>query len=108
VAVTHYGWRIKFFTIFPNAIDINVVEGPDALLIPWFNILFILVLSALALFVIRVVNLFKKRRIDPVVEGIDGFMDDVGENAEQARVHAQKRAGDATSGFRRWLKRWFG
>eukprot|EP00903_Cladosiphon_okamuranus_P002177 g2175.t1 len=108
VAVTHYGWRLELFTIFPNAIDIEVVEGPDVLLIPWFNILFILVLAGLALFVVRMVQLFKKRRIDPVVDSIDGFMDDVGDNAEQARATAQKRATEATSGFRRWLKRWFG
>jgi len=108
VAVTHYGWRIELFTIFPNAIDIDVVEGPDALLIPWFNILFVLVLAALAMLVLKTVSAFKKRRIDPVVDSIDGFMDDVGENAEQARASAHKRATEATSGFRRWLKRWFG
>ncbi|QFT30375.1 DUF1523 family protein [Roseibium porphyridii] len=108
IAVTHYGWRIELFTIFPNAIDIEEVEGPDVLLIPWFNIIFILVLSALALLVLRTMSLFKKKRIDPVVEGIDDFMDDVGENAEQAKANAQQRANEATSGFRRWLKRWFG
>ena len=108
VAVTHYGWRVELFTIFPNAIDIDVVEGPDALLIPWFNILFILVLATLGMLVLKTVSAFKKRRIDPVVDSIDGFMDDVGDNAEQARVHASRRASEATSGFRRWLKRWFG
>ncbi len=108
IAVTHYGWRIELFTIFPNAIDIEEVEGPDVVLIPWFNILFILVLAALALIVVRAISIFKKRRIDPLVEGIDDFMDDIGENAEQAREEAHKRANEATGGFRRWFKRWFG
>ena len=108
VAVSHDGWRIKLFTIFPNVISITQVSGPDALLIPWFNILFILVLSALALFTIRIVARFKKQRVDPIVEGIDDFVDDVGDNVGQATSEAQKRATVATGGFRRWMKRWFG
>ncbi|MEC9402438.1 MAG: DUF1523 domain-containing protein, partial [Pseudomonadota bacterium] len=89
-------------------ISIEVVSGPDVFLIPWFNILFVVVLVALAYLIIKTVNAFKKRRIDPVVDGIDDFMDDVGDSAEQARASAHRRASEATSGFRRWLKRWFG
>ena len=48
VAVTHYGWRIQLFTIFPNIISIQEVSGPNAFLIPWFNIIFFLVLAAIA------------------------------------------------------------
>ena len=29
VAVTHYGWRMPIFSIFPNAVAITPVEGPD-------------------------------------------------------------------------------
>lgn len=108
VAVTHYGWRIKLFTIFPNVIDIKEVEGPNVVLIPWFNLLFFLVLGVLGFLALRVVQAFKKRRIDPVVESVDEFMGDVGDNAEEARAKAEKHASAATSGFRRWLKRWFG
>lgn len=108
VAVTHYGWRIELFTIFPNAISIEEVSGPDTILIPWFNIAFFLILALIAFLVFRAVRAFKRRRIDPVVENIDEFIDDVGENAEQARAHAEKHATKATSGLRRWLKRWFG
>jgi uncharacterized protein DUF1523 len=108
VAITHYGWRIKLFTIFPNVIDIKPVSGPDVILIPWFNLIFFLVLGVLAYLVFRAVRAFKQRRIDPVVENIDEFMDDVGENAEQARAKAEEHATAASSGFRRWFKRWFG
>jgi Protein of unknown function (DUF1523) len=108
VAITHYGWRIKLFTIFPNVIDIKQVSGPDVILIPWFNLIFFLVLGVLAYLAFRAVRAFKQRRIDPVVENIDEFMDDVGENAEQARAKAEEHATAASSGFRRWFKRWFG
>ncbi|MCX2725577.1 DUF1523 family protein [Roseibium salinum] len=108
VAVTHYGWRLELFTIFPNAIDIDVVSGPDVFLIPWFNILFFLVLGVIGYLAFRTVRAFKRTRVDPIVDGIDDFFDDVGENAGQAREDAQKRASEATSGLRRWFKRWFG
>ncbi len=108
VAVTHYGWRIKLFTIFPNVIGIERVSGPDAFLIPWFDILFFLVLGILAYLVFRVVRAFKRKHVDPIVNEIDEFVDDVGENVEQARDEAQRRATEATGGFRRWKKRWFG
>ena len=40
VVVTHYGWRNRFLTVFPNAIGIRPIDGPDARVIPWFNIFF--------------------------------------------------------------------
>ncbi|TYC48280.1 DUF1523 family protein [Rhodobacterales bacterium] len=108
VAVTHYGWRIKLFTIFPNAISIQQVSGPDVFLVPWFNIIFLLVLLAIAYLVFRGIRAFKRTRIDPVVADIDEFMDDFGENAGEVHAEAHKRASAAGSGFRRWFRRWFG
>ena len=49
VAVTHYGWRIRLFSIFPNATKVKQVKGPDVFLIPWFNIVFLLVVFGLSL-----------------------------------------------------------
>lgn len=108
VAVTHYGWRIKLFTIFPNAISIQQVAGPDVFLIPWFNILFFIVVAAILFVAVRAITVFKRLRVDPLVDGIDDFIDDVGENAEQTHSTVKKNVNSATSGFRRWLKRWFG
>lgn len=34
-AVTHYGWRVKWLTIFPNAISIREVAGPDVFIFPF-------------------------------------------------------------------------
>ena len=44
VMITHYGWRIEVFSMFPNAVEIDPVAGPDETIIPWFNIVFLVVL----------------------------------------------------------------
>jgi hypothetical protein len=88
VAVRHYGWRIPFLSIFPNAVSITPVEGPDVRLIPWFNIVFLTLLFAL-FWAIRVRWLrFRNRRIRPAVEAIDATMD------------------ETAAGVRRWFAGW--
>ena len=97
VAVTHYGWRINFFTIFPNVISIKKVDGPDVFLFPWFNTFFFVMVGVLVFFVLRLLRRFKAKRIDPVLEDIDEMVDSAGENATEAR-----------KGIREYFKRWFG
>jgi hypothetical protein len=46
VVVTHYGWRIDLFSMFPNAVEIDLATGPDETIIPWFTII---LLSAIAI-----------------------------------------------------------
>lgn len=46
VAIKHYGWRAEVFTIFPNAISVRTVAGPDATVIPWTTIVILIVLAA--------------------------------------------------------------
>ena len=65
VAIRHYGWRNEFLSIYPNAISIWPVEGPDVRYIPWFNIIVLITLAAL-LWAIRVRWMrFRERRLDP-------------------------------------------
>jgi len=85
VAITHYGWRIDFFSVYPNAVKITQVEGPDVRLIPWFNIIFLTTLGILAILVIRAILAFKRRRIDPIIEDIDIMIDDAGDDMDAAR-----------------------
>ncbi|WP_324752347.1 DUF1523 family protein [Roseovarius sp. Pro17] len=47
VSITHYGWRNEFMSIFPNAISVKAVDGPDVRIIPWFNIILLTLLAAL-------------------------------------------------------------
>ena len=86
VAVTHYGWRSELITIFPNAVSITPVSGPDVRLIPWVNIV-ILSLLAFAIFMLRKMWLqFRERMVDPAVAEVE-------------------EAGDRAKG---WLGRMFG
>lgn len=49
VIVTHYGWRIPLFSRFPNALSLERAEGPDQTLIPWLNIILLVILAALVI-----------------------------------------------------------
>lgn len=93
VAVLHYGWRNEFLSIFPNAITIKPVMGPDDKPLNWFTIGFLLFLVALfwALYVRW--RRFRRNRIDPVLEDVEDS------------IYA---AGDAISDRRGRLRRWFG
>lgn len=54
--VTHYGWRLPLFSAFPNALDINPADGPDQRLVPWFNIIVLVVLAGLGFLLWRQVG----------------------------------------------------
>ena len=73
VAMRHYGWRNTwlFGGIFPNALSMKPVDGPDVQLIPWFNIVFLTVLAVILITIWRLLRNFRMRRIDPVLEDID-------------------------------------
>lgn len=69
VAIKHYGWRIELMTIFPNAITIKPVEGPDARVIPWISIAILIGLAAVY-WAIRVrVLRWWDNRVGPRLEG---------------------------------------
>ena len=74
VAIKHYGWRNEFLSIYPNAISVRSVDGPDTRIIPWFNIILLTVLFAI-FWAIRVRWIrFRENRINPVVdEWTDGW-----------------------------------
>ena len=76
VVVRHYGWRIPWLSMFPNAISIRPASGPDESPFPWFNVIF---LSALVLGILVLRRLFimwRRRHVDPVVQGIDREVDE--------------------------------
>ena len=82
VAVRHYGWRNTIFSIFPNMTSVKQVAGPDVRLIPWFNIVFFIILSLIILGIYRLMQKFKRSRIDPLVEGAEDVWDDVATGSE--------------------------
>ncbi|MEI4472649.1 DUF1523 family protein [Frigidibacter sp. MR17.24] len=103
VVVTRYGWRNQLFTIFPNAVAIRPVDGPDVTIVPWFNIIFLIVVVLGVLTLRRLWLNFTRRRIEPALEGIgEGW-----EGLEDRGAAAGRRARTATGRFRARLKSWF-
>lgn len=89
VAVTHYGWRMPIFSIYPNAVKIRQVEGPDVTLIPWVNIV---ILAALALgigMLWRMWVRFRERMIEPAVDSLNNKLDELDAGADAARDRAR-------------------
>lgn len=93
--VTHYGWRIRWASVYPNAIAVRPVDGPDVRIVPWFNIFFFAFLIFAIVMVRRMWFQFRERALDPALDSAGDRMDEV-----QAGV-AERR-----SGVRKWLNTW--
>ncbi|WP_407491686.1 DUF1523 family protein [Pseudooceanicola sp. MF1-13] len=95
VMVTHYGWRVEFWSVFPNAIAVKRVDDPDMTIIPWLNIIIILIFLAIV-WAIRVRWIrFREKRIDPLTE-------DMGESWDNMADSARERRGR----FSNWIASW--
>jgi hypothetical protein len=71
VVIRHYGWRNEFLSIFPNAVKLWPVDGPDVRIIPWRNIIILTLLFA-GFWALRVRWIrFRKKRIDPVIDEVE-------------------------------------
>lgn len=77
VAVKHYGWRNEFFTIFPNAVALREVEGPDVTFIPWVNMVIITTLILLVVMAWKMIAQFRERVIDPATDRVNETLDAV-------------------------------
>lgn len=93
--MTHYGWRNKYLTIYPNAIGIRAVEGPDVRVTPWFNIFFFVFLIGAFLFLRAAWRQFRERTIDPALEDAEAKWDEVSDGVADRRGRLQ-----------RWLDTW--
>ena len=95
VVVTHYGWRIRWASVYPNAVGVRTVSGPDVTIIPWFNIFFFIFLMAAILFMRAMWRQFRERSVDPLLDAAGGQIDEV-----QASV--AERRGRVS----RWMDTW--
>lgn len=87
VRVTYYGMRSNLLSIYPNALRVQPVDGPDASTLPITRIIGFGVLAILALgFYLRLRRL-REERIEPFIENI-----------------AERRAA-ARGRFARWFDR---
>jgi len=88
-AIKHYGWRNEFMTVFPNAISIRPVDGPNASKgIPFLNIIILTLFFAIVYAIWVRWRRFRQARIDPTLERME---DDF----------AQRREG-----MSRWIGSW--
>ena len=101
VAVRHYGWRIEIFSIYPNATSMKAVDGPDATLIPWFNIVFIGLLLALWLWLWLSLRKWKAKRVDPTLDRVGDNISDAARDVSDSVNAGRTKVGGA------WRK-WFG
>jgi hypothetical protein len=77
VAIRHYGWRNEFMSIFPNAVSVWRVDGPDAPKgIPWLNIIVLTLFAALIYGIWVRWRRFRMARIDPTMEAIEDDLAD--------------------------------
>ncbi|SLN36134.1 DUF1523 family protein [Roseisalinus antarcticus] len=95
VVVTHYGWRIRFLSVYPNAVSIREIPGPDYRPIPWVNIIVFIALIAGYFFVRAMWLQFRERTLDPIG-------DRAGDQIDRVQADIAKGRGR----FRRWLDSW--
>lgn len=95
VVIRHYGWRIKFLSVFPNAISIRDVDGPDFRPIPWFNIFFFIFLMGGLLFLRAMWRQFRQRSVDPL-------LDAAGDQLDEVQAGVAERKGRLS----RWMDTW--
>jgi Protein of unknown function (DUF1523) len=102
VSITHYGWRLPIISVFPNAVSIAPVAGPDVRLIPWVNIV-ILTFLAFVIFMLRRMWLqFRERAVDPVLADAGEVWDSVDATADEAKKQARGFFGRMGA----WLNTW--
>lgn len=99
VSVTHYGWRIAWMSIYPNAVRVRVVEGPDVSIFPWVNIVILTALAFLLFMLRRMWLQFRERTIDPALEDMSDALGRADARADVARANARTSWGRFTS----WL-----
>ena len=102
VAVTHYGWRIPLLSVFPNAVSIRPVEGPDVTLIPWVNIIILTFLAFLAFMIRKMWLQFRERMVDPALVEVGETFDAAGDRVDAAKKEARGFFGRIGA----WLNTW--
>lgn len=103
VSVTSYGWRNDLLTVFPNAISITPVAGPDVRPLNWPALVILGILGVLLVMFWRFWNRLRDRRIDAAVRRV--HRDRVSADAVAAgRVPPRGREGRGR--FRSWVQSW--
>ena len=108
VAVRHYGWRIEMFSLYPNAVSMKVVDGPNARLFPIFNIVLLSLLALLLLFIWFKIRGWKQKNVDPITDKIGDELEEIGDTVGGHAKRAQAEINESRTGLRKFMRRWFG
>lgn len=68
VRVRHYGWRSQVLSIFPNALSVKPVAGPDVRIIPWTTIIVLTIFGCTVWAIWSRIRRFRRNRIDPLLD----------------------------------------
>lgn len=104
VVITHYGWRSEFLTIFPNAVGVRMVDGPEVRIIPWVSIVIVTLLAVALYFLRRMWMQFRERMIDPALRGAGSAVKAIDARADAASDRTRGVIGRA----RAWAATWRG
>jgi len=91
--------------IYPNAVSMKAVAGPDVRIIPYFNIVLILLILALWVGVWIKIRSWKAKRIDPTLDKVGDSIgeaardvgDTMGESSKKAKGFWKKLFGSSKS-----------
>jgi Protein of unknown function (DUF1523) len=105
VVITHYGWRIEFLSIYPNAVGVRAATGPDERIIPWVPIVVIAFLLFAVFMIRRMWAQFWERSVEPVAAEVGEAWDGVEAQAEAARASASGFFGRIGAWLGTWRKK---
>ncbi len=102
VSVTHYGWRIAFLSIYPNAIGVKEVASPDVRIIPYVPIIVLLLLAFGYVMLRRMWAQFLERTVEPAMAEVEETWDGVEARADLASTKAKGVLGRIGVWFGSW------
>ncbi len=94
VVVTHYGWRLPILSIYPNAVAVRAASSPDEQIIPWVNIVVLVLLLFIVIMIRRMWAQFWERTVEPAAA-----------NVEEAWDGVEHRAGGLWGRITGWFSR---
>lgn len=94
VVVTHYGWRLPILSIYPNAVAVREASGPDEQIIPWVNIVVLVLFLFIVIMIRRMWAQFWERTVEPAAA-----------NVEEAWDGVEHRAGGLWGRITGWFSR---
>ena len=98
VVITHYGWRVRWASIYPNAVAVRPAESEDFRPFPWVNLIIFAALIAGLLFLRAMWAQFRERTVDPLA-------DKVGDQYDHVSADLSERKGRVSRWFGTWRKK---